>query len=129
MLKHNTHLWICATLTLVTTTAIVCYLFFGYFYLKLLDVQTQLFSGIEQVTNIYILPKYTYQADSMLHEVGMLVKELRMAADAMKTSQNYFATAGENLKNMTETSNEKLSSIADSIQAIRQILREGFRLS
>ena len=29
-----------------TTTAIVCYLFFGYFYLKVTDVQTQLFSGI-----------------------------------------------------------------------------------
>jgi len=112
-----------------TTTAIICYLFFGYFYLKLLDVQTQLFSAIEQVTNIYILPKYTYQADSMLHEVGMLVKELRKAADAMKTSQDYFATAGSNLKDMTETSNEKLSSISDSIKEIRQILREGFRLS
>ncbi len=112
-----------------TTTAIICYLFFGYFYLKLLDVQTQLFSGVEQVTNIYILPKYTYQADSMLHEVGMLVKELRMAADAMKTGQDHFAAVGENLKGMTEASNEKLSSIADSIKEIRQILREGFRLS
>ena len=39
-----------------TTTAIVCYLFFGYFYLKVTDVQTQLLSGIEQATTLYIMP-------------------------------------------------------------------------
>ena len=111
-----------------TTTAIICYLFYGYFYLKLTDVQTQLLSGVEQVTSIYILPKYTYQADSMLHEVGQLVKELREAAHAMKTSQDDFAAAGNNLKQITESSNEQLSSMAEAIKEIKQLLREGFRL-
>ena len=62
-----------------TTTAIVCYLFFGYFYLKVTDVQTQLLSGIEQATTLYIMPRFTYQTDSMLHEVGNLVRALREA--------------------------------------------------
>ena len=111
-----------------TTTAIICYLFYGYFYLKISDVQTQLLSGVEQVTSVYILPKYTYQTDSMLHEVGQLVKELRMAAESMKTTQDNFAAAGANLRDITESSNEQLSSMANAMKEIRQILREGFRL-
>ncbi|MCW9013264.1 MAG: hypothetical protein OQL06_05735 [Gammaproteobacteria bacterium] len=111
-----------------TTTAIVCYIFYGYFYLKLADVQTQLISGVEQVTSVYILPKYTYQTDSMLHEVGQLVKELRLAAEAMKATQDNFAAAGANLRDMTESSNEQLSSISSAMAEVRQLLREGFRL-
>ena len=80
-----------------TSTAIVCYLFFGYFYMKLTDVQTQLLSGIEQATTLYIMPRFTYQTDSMLHEVGNLVKALRVAANVMAKTQADFSEAGRNL--------------------------------
>jgi hypothetical protein len=111
-----------------TTTAIVCYLFFGYFYLKLTDVQTQILSGIEQATTLYIMPRFTYQTDSMLHEVGNLVKALHEAANAMATTQIDFAEAGRNLNKLTATYEERLSQLSGDIDSIKSLLQQGFRL-
>lgn len=112
-----------------TATAIVCYLFFGYFYMKLTDVQTELLSGIEQATTLYIMPRFTYQTDSMLHEVGNLVKALHEAASVMADTQIDFAEAGRNLNTLSETYADRLSTLGHDIEEIKSLLRHGFRLS
>lgn len=111
-----------------TTTAIICYLFFGYFYLKTVDVQTQILSGIEQATTLYIMPRFTYQTDSMLHEVGNLVKALRAAAQSMSETQLDYAEIGRNLNEMTTTYSERLNKLGEDTEEIKQLLRLGFRL-
>jgi hypothetical protein len=111
-----------------TTTAIVCYLFFGYFYLKLTDVQTQLLSGIEQATAMYIMPRFTYQTDSMLHEVGVLVRALREAAENMSKVEVDFEQAGRNLNMLSGTYGERLGRLGKDIEDIKLLLRNGFRL-
>jgi hypothetical protein len=112
-----------------TSTAIVCYLFFGYFYMKLTDVQTQLLSGIEQATTLYIMPRFTYQTDSMLHEVGNLVKALRVAANAMAKTQADFSEAGRNLNLLTSASTDRITRLSSDIDEIKALLRAGFRLA
>ncbi|NOQ89775.1 MAG: hypothetical protein GQ549_02395 [Gammaproteobacteria bacterium] len=112
-----------------TATAIVCYLFFGYFYMKLTDVQTELLSGIEQATTLYIMPRFTYQTDSMLHEVGNLVKALHEAASVMANTQADFAEAGRNLSALTGNNAESLLRLSTDIEEIKSLLRDGFRLS
>ena len=112
-----------------TATAIVCYLFFGYFYMKLTDVQTELLSGIEQATTLYIMPRFTYQTDSMLHEVGNLVKALHEAARVMSNTQADFAEAGRNLKALTGNNDESLMRLSGDIDEIKSLLRDGFRLT
>ena len=112
-----------------TATAIVCYLFFGYFYMKLTDVQTELLSGIEQATTLYIMPRFTYQTDSMLHEVGNLVKALHEAASVMANTQVDFAQAGHNLSALSSTYGDRLSKLNTDIDEIKSLLRHGFRLS
>ena len=111
-----------------TTTAIVCYLFFGYFYLKVTDVQTQLLSGVEQATALYIMPRFTYQTDSMLHEVGNLVRALREAAERMGQVEVDFAEAGQHMNNMLGTYSDQVGNLSDSIDEIKSLLRLGFRL-
>ena len=111
-----------------TTTAIVCYLFFGYFYLKVTDVQTQLLSGIEQATTLYIMPRFTYQTDSMLHEVGNLVRALREAAERMGQVEADFAEAGSQMNNMMGSYADSVGNLDDNISEIKQLLRSGFRL-
>ena len=112
-----------------TATAIVCYLFFGYFYMKLTDVQTELLSGIEQATTLYIMPRFTYQTDSMLHEVGNLVKALNAAASSMAQTQANYAEAGRNLHAMSSSYTESLNKLSADIDEIKLLLRHGFRLS
>ena len=112
-----------------TATAIVCYLFFGYFYMKLTDVQTELLSGIEQATTLFIMPRFTYQTDSMLHEVGNLVKALHEAARTMTTTQVDFAEAGRILNELTSSYANRLTQLTTDIDEIKSLLRHGFRLS
>ena len=111
-----------------TTTAIVCYLFFGYFYLKVTDVQTQLLSGVEQATALYIMPRFTYQTDSMLHEVGNLVRALREAAERMGQVEVDFAEAGQHMNNMLGSYADQVGNLSNSIDEIKALLRLGFRL-
>ena len=112
-----------------TATAIVCYLFFGYFYMKLTDVQTELLSGIEQATTLYIMPRFTYQTDSMLHEIGNLVKSLHEAANVMTQTQIDFSEAGRNLNAISSTYADRLTRLSNDIEEIKSLLRHGFRLS
>ena len=111
-----------------TTTAIVCYLFFGYFYLKITDVQTQLLSGIEQATALYIMPRFTYQTDSMLHEIGNLVRSLREAAERMGQVEADFADAGRQMNNMMGSYADSVGNLDQNIEEIKRLLRNGFRL-
>jgi len=111
-----------------TSTAIICYLFFGYFYMKLTDVQTQLLSGIEQATTLYIMPRFTYQTDNMLHEVGNLVKALRVAANLMTKTQTDFSEAGRNLNLLVSSSADRITRLSADIDEIKVLLRTGFRL-
>ena len=112
-----------------TATAIICYLFFGYFYMKLTDVQTELLSGIEQATTLYIMPRFTYQTDSILYEVGNLVKALHDAARVLANTQADFAEAGRNLKALTGNNDESLMRLSSDIEEIKSLLRDGFRLT
>ena len=112
-----------------TATAIVCYLFFGYFYMKLTDVQTELLSGIEQATTLYIMPRFTFQTDSMLREVGSLVKALHEATRIMANTQADFAETGRNLSALTGNNADNLMRLSADVDEIKSLLREGFRLS
>ena len=55
-----------------TLTAIIAYLFFGYFYIKLTDTQTFLISKIEEVTATTLMPHLQLNQDAVgisLHPV------------------------------------------------------------
>ncbi len=107
-----------------TATAIVCYLFFGYFYMKLTDVQTELLSGIEQATTLYIMPRFTFQTDSMLHEVGTLVKALHEAARVMNNTQADFAQAGHSLNTLSGNAAENIMRLSVDISEIKSLLAD-----
>lgn len=111
-----------------TITAILCYLFYGYFNLKLSDTQSHLLGGVEDVTSIYLLPRFSHDSDSMLHEVAGLIHGLRQAASGMKNIQQDFAEAGSRLHASIEALSAQVGATTADVDSIKQILRDGFRL-
>jgi hypothetical protein len=111
-----------------TITAILCYLFYGYFYLKLSDAQTHFLAGVEEVTSVYLLPEYSHDSEGMLHEVAGLIHGLREAAKGMQDIQQEYAEAGNRLHGITAQLGQQMSGMATSIDGIKELLRKGFRL-
>jgi len=60
-----------------TATAIVCYFFFTFFYQKMTDVQTHLFSQVELAVLVYIIPDFAFDTESINHQTESLIMELR----------------------------------------------------
>lgn len=111
-----------------TITAIICYLFFGYFYLKLTDAQTNLVSAIEQVTTTYLMPRFQVQADTTLYEFTGLVRSLQALVKQMHTSQKVITKAELSLLSNIDQYQEKLEEQSESMETMNQLLRRGFRL-
>jgi hypothetical protein len=111
-----------------TITAIVSYVIFGYFYTRLNDVQTHCLSGIEQLTSIYLLPRYVKSNDDIVHRMGDLVKSVIHATNKLKQTQDTYQDAAMTLQQTINTYDQQIDQLVDEIHGIKQILREGFRL-
>ena len=112
-----------------TVTAIVCYVFFAYFYLRLQDARTQLLANIEDVTSLYILPRFKYVEPDLLGDVALLSADLRRAAEGIILVQNSFLQTGERLQLAVDDLHAVISQSGDNIRIIRESVREGFRLN
>lgn len=64
----------------------------------------------------------------MLTQVGGLVRSLQEIAIAMQNSQNEYAETGKALSNVAQTIQEQIAPMGSSIQGIKSLLHEGFRL-
>ena len=111
-----------------TTTAIVCYLFFGYFYLKLTDVQTNLFSAIEQISTQYLMPRFSHQSEDMIHQLTELINLLRDTVSNMQLSQKQYLNIASNVNKITSQYDDRIDGMSNDITQIKELLREGFRL-
>jgi hypothetical protein len=111
-----------------TITAILCYLFYGYFYIKLTDAQTHFLSGVEEITTVYLLPRHARDSETMLHEVAGLIHALREATDGLRTTQLEYAEAGTRLNTVAARLDERMRGTTENMDDIKQLLRDGFRL-
>ena len=111
-----------------TITAIVCYLFFGYFYLRVTDAQTNLVSGIEQVSTVYLLPKYQVQTDSVLYEFTGLIRSLQGLVGEMASAQKSFKDTEDAIRDTLEHYRTKVDGMDEHMDTIIHYLRLGFRL-
>ena len=111
-----------------TITAIVSYALFGYFYTRLGDVQTHCLSGIEQLTSVYLLPRYVKSNEDIAHKLGDLIKSVILAADRLKQTQDTYHDSAITLQQTIAANQQQADRFAAELEAIRGILREGFRL-
>ena len=111
-----------------TITAILCYLFYGYFYVKLGDAQQNVLGKVEEATSVWLLPRFSRDCDSLVHEVSGLVGGLRAAASGMKEVQQDFTVAGNNLRTVVAELAERVNQTTSDINEVKRLLRDGFRL-
>ncbi len=111
-----------------TITAIVCYVFFGYIYQRLTDAQTNLISGVEQVTTTYLMPKFQVQTDNVLYEFTGLIRSLQGLVDQLQKSQLGFEATQDQLADTLSLYRDKVDGLDDRLETIVDHLRAGFRL-
>lgn len=112
-----------------TITAILCYVFFGYFNMKLADVQTNLISGIEQVTSHYLMPKFQIKTDSVLYEFTGLIRSLQVLVDQMQDTQENLVKMEEKALGQLEQQGVFPEQMLKEMGQVKHILTEGFRLA
>ncbi len=111
-----------------TITAIICYFFFGYFYLKMTDVQTNFLSGVEFVTAAYLIPEHHVDEKGSLREFVGLIRALQSVVERIEESQQNFDRVSNVLEENVNQHNDSLRGLGTEVGQINTILREGFRL-
>ena len=111
-----------------TITAIICDGFGGYFYQRLTDAQTNLISGIEQVTTTYLMPRFQVQTDNVLYEFTGLIRSLQGLVDQMQKTQLGFEATQDQLADTLAMFRDKVGRLDERLDTVVSHLRIGFRL-
>ena len=111
-----------------TMTAIACYLYFGYFYFRVTDAQTNLISGIEEVTTGYLVPRFQVQSDTVVHQFAGLLRGLQLLVKQMGASQEKFGEMEQALERTLAELRYQTDRLPAEMADVKRILRTGFRL-
>jgi len=112
-----------------TTTAIVCYIIFGYFYLRTNLSRTRVISAVEQITTEYLMPRFKVKTENFTAEVTSLVESLRIVAQQMITAQSQQSTNEAAIRKAIEDHGGRMDNLASQLDALQKTMLKGFRLN
>lgn len=137
-----------------TMTAIIAYLLFGYFYIRLQDVQSSFLAQLEQLTATVLIPKLGLDEKAEARDYAATSAALRKLIECTLSTQSDYAAVAEKLQatfnelgrqaaQANERYAELLTRMADmgdrqqahqkeqaaQTAALARLLREGFRLN
>ncbi len=112
-----------------TMTAIIAYLFFGYFYIKLTDTQTFLISQIEQVTATTLMPHLQINRDAVVRDYSESIRIANELVQKLNQSQQKYADSAVALETATRNLVERVAPLeldakASENQALMGLIRE-----
>jgi len=111
-----------------TMTAILAYLFFGYFFLKLTDTLSFLVSRVEHVTATLLMPKFQIQQETVLADFASMINASRTVIQQAHDSQNQLAQSSARLEQVIQVLRDELQHSGTSLDRIKNLLQRGFRL-
>jgi len=111
-----------------TMTAIFCYVFFHFFYSKLTDIQTNILSQIEDLTQTQLVSRYAVTESDVLQHTNRLLVILQALIKEMKQSQESYSSAGRQLAELLAVQQRDSGDVAGHLDRLESLLREGFRL-
>ena len=113
-----------------TMSAIICYLFFGYFHGAVQDAQTNILSAVEHLTTTRLLSRFQVTPETINQELVDILESVSGLVKAMAQEKNEvdFASLLQAITDATEQSQARHQVMAEKIDALQGILRNGFRL-
>lgn len=93
-----------------TMTAILAYLMFGYFYIKLTDTQTYLISRVEEVTATTLLPHFQRTPDTLVKDYSDSIRSAEKLIEQFAQSQQQYQSSVEALHNAATLLSAQLSA-------------------
>jgi hypothetical protein len=111
-----------------TMTAILCYFYFGYFYLKLTDVQTKLLATVEELTTLILIPRFQPPMETVTHQYAQLLDATRELLGRLAQAHTDFASAGASLNTTLDEYRAQQQAVSVGLKQIKGLLRDGFRL-
>ena len=112
-----------------TMTAIFAYLFFGYFYLRLMDGQTHVVSRIEEATSRVLLPRFQIEPEKAAEKLTDIVRTAAALVERLDESQAGYAKVAEDMRNILASYRDEMQRNSEGLVEMTQVLREGFRLN
>ncbi len=113
-----------------TITAIVCYFLFGYFYLRLLDLQTHVINEIESITTLHLIKRFQTSEQSLLSRTDQLVAAMEAAAKKLlqHNSNNFDNNDDSSTNQLIATQTEQLAQTGRQLARMNDQLAQIFRL-
>ncbi|NOZ11913.1 MAG: hypothetical protein GXP09_12860 [Gammaproteobacteria bacterium] len=111
-----------------TMTAIACYFFYGYFYMKLTDSQTRLLSAIEHVTATRLVPQLQPSPDTLVSQFAGLMRSTEALVNRMQSNSEQFDGVAKEMHGSLQQFRQELGGLSSGMAAIIKLLQEGFRL-
>jgi len=112
-----------------TMTAIVAYLFFGYFYLRLNDTQTYLISRIEDITATVLLPRFQVQQETVVKDFSDVIRAAAQLVKKLDSSQQKYEETADQLAEVLGQYQAEMRHNSDALEDIVRLLQAGFRLT
>ncbi len=95
-----------------TMTAIICYIIFGYFYIKLTDTQTYLISRVEEVTSTTLLPHLQLDKDILIKDYADSIRSSGELIKRFDQTQQHYAEAAKQLQQAATQLFDKIDEAA-----------------
>ena len=107
-----------------TISAIFCYLFFGYFYLSTLHVQSRFLCQFEGLISQHLLPRLAIDQEALPIELYGLIKGLRESSHALESHHQAFDSMFGQLVELSNRLNDRIergsNAITELVGQIRQ---------
>lgn len=111
-----------------TMTAILAFLFFGYFYQRLSDTQTYLVSRIEDITTTVLLPRFQVQQETVVKDFSDVIRAAAALVKKLDSSQKKYEETADALSQVLEQYRTEMTHSGVALDEIIKLLQAGFRL-
>lgn len=111
-----------------TMTAIVGYLIFGYFYLRLLDNQSGFVSSVEHLTATVLVPHFQITDDTLINDQAQFLTMAHELLEDLRATQFDIQKLTGEVGTVVNMMSKEINVGSESLVRMEELLRAGFRL-